>query len=326
MKARQKEKDGCYDLIQAPSRLGVRKILDVARDCADLIVGGEVVVSVRTHGDQRIVDGGDFNEEQQQTIINLVHDIRSFKGGVRSIIDAGLNLNAHYNGYTPLGRAILRMDFELVIEMLEAGADPRIPISTQAEGNGRHFFSNRALHEAANRFAGDEAIGRLVAAGADPNQVDHNGAFALNYTLPHTELVHAFALIRFGADIHRLDSRGFTLLEHAISYGSPEMVRMLLELGMSPAARPDGAATPLHLACHRLNKLSTKGEHRIVSDLLEFGANPQAIGPDGETPLSMSKRGSHHWSIMMAFVSRARLKGRVLGEAKAQPKPARSRA
>jgi ankyrin repeat protein len=63
--------------------------------------------------------------------------------------------------------------------------------------------------------------------------------------------------------------------------GSPELVRLLLKAGASPAGRSDGNSTALHIA-------AAAGDWESVDILLEAGADVTARNDKGQTPLHVA--------------------------------------
>lgn len=251
-------------------------------------------------------------------MLDLIRDIRSFRGRVQEIVDAGLNINAYYAGYTLIGRAIIQQQFEMAKELVAVGASlfGRIIVAE----NASDIFSDLVLHESANRHAPDEFLEYLSEAGADPNQIDYRNSLALSYTLVSHDTRVAKTLIRLGADPRRVDWDGNTLLHHAVSYGSSTMLRFLLEQGLDPniPVKTNGG-TLLHEACRRFNlSRSPLDDPHIVIDLLEFGADPQARDAQGMTPIDICRPKSLHQGMIRSFLARERL--RKAARQKAVPK------
>jgi FOG: Ankyrin repeat len=88
----------------------------------------------------------------------------------------------------------------------------------------------------------------LLAAGADPNQLDHGGASPLHQAarLGNPEVTKA--LLQGGAEVNARFGAGGLPLHFAAWSGNPEVVRLLLEHG-SEIDEPDGyGLTPLRIA------------------------------------------------------------------------------
>ena len=196
---------------------------------------------------------------------------------VRSAIASGVDVNlVGRNGVPPLVLAAAKGLQELVVLLLDAGADPKL-----ADRNG----GMTALHAAAMHGLSD-ACAKLLERGADVN-----AAFG---SPPITPLSLAFRrgqrpllgmLLAAGAapdvGIDAPDSppeqRGTTPLLYAASTGDAEMLRLLLSHGADPNRPKDDGMTPLAAAIFR-------GQLESVQALVEAGADVDQVlapGPDG---------------------------------------------
>lgn len=120
----------------------------------------------------------------------------------------------------------------------------------------------------------------LLAGGAEVGALDKDRSTPLHYAAmsPWPDL--ARALLDAGARINAQSSGGFTPLHNAALFGSPETVAFLLKNGAEPEGRSVLiGAPPLLMAV-------TRGDARTVSVLLDHRADPDALGPDGETALA----------------------------------------
>ena len=148
-------------------------------------------------------------------------------------------------------------------------AEPRAPLSISA-------------------FAGDlGGVRTILSRGAAPNAMDPDGLTPLMWAARAGRVEAIHALLQAGSDpnLHDTHGNGWTALLHAIHKGKEDAVRALVEGGArADAAAPDGT-TPLMMA-------SGYGYARIVSDLLERGADPRVVGPGGRTALTEAVGGS----------------------------------
>jgi len=93
------------------------------------------------------------------------------------------------------------------------------------------------------------------------------------------------AAIEQGARIDELDSRGNDPLIYAAMHGHPEVVECLLKHGANPNSHnPTNGFTPL-LSVYANRTLSQETRYRILSVLLESGANPNQVNDGGFTAL-----------------------------------------
>ncbi len=85
----------------------------------------------------------------------------------------------------------------------------------------------------------------------------------------------------FGANINAVSGEGYWLLKTAAEDGDVELVRQLLAAGASVDHTSTGD-TALHAA-------AAGDELKVVSALLEHGADPNAEDLDHDTPLSLAR-------------------------------------
>jgi ankyrin repeat protein len=189
-----------------------------------------------------------------------------------------------------------------------AGMAPMIDLLI-ARGVDPDFVSTprsaTALHYAAT-FGHERVVRLLVARGADPDATDIEGIRPLQYASrrgrfalvevfvqlgarPQTlhdavnadDVVEAWKLIRFGADVDAPDLAG-PPVNLAAAKGSLAMVRILVDAGANLEASGDPAkARPLHVA-------AMHGHSEIARFLISRGANPDSRDDWGRTPLMVA--------------------------------------
>ncbi len=138
-----------------------------------------------------------------------------------------------------------------------------------------------ALHSAARN--GDvEAIGALLAAGADPGAQAKDGLTPLHVAAQEGQAAAIAALLDGGADPGaRAYEYGLTPLHAAASEGHAAAIAALLAAGADPGAREDEYGhTPLHEAARY-------GHAAAIAALLDGGADAGAKDKDGDTPFDL---------------------------------------
>jgi trehalose utilization protein len=143
---------------------------------------------------------------------------------------------------TPLHQAILRRQTAIAHLLLESGADPNRPDSSE----------RTPLHLAVERGEA-ELIPVLIARGAVPNHLDRVGWTPLHHAAAKNDLACADALLAGGADPMTLSERGGTALHEAAASGDEAMLRLLLNHGVDPAHRAQSGVTALDVAREAAN-------------------------------------------------------------------------
>ena len=144
-----------------------------------------------------------------------------------------------------------------------------------------------ALIDAA-RAQDADTVRALLAAGADANAVQTDGATALHWAAYRDDLHTADLLIGAGADVDAANELGATALWLAAGNGSPAMVGRLLDAGAQPNAALAEGETPLMTA-------SRTGNAAAVRLLLAAGADANAVERSrGQTALMWAVAQGHH--------------------------------
>lgn len=190
-------------------------------------------------------------------------------------------VNASIGGYTPLHYAVLGQSVEMVRMLLQFGADPHASIYPY-----RGAASSFAIAEERGYEEIAAALHGWRAAVESPRERPN----------PHEDL---FAAIRRGDTdflqarharqslVPPRDDRGW-LLQVAVEADRPEVLEMLLDLGLDPDARVEvGDADQIEFSWGMpLYACARTGKHEMAKMLLERGADPNAAVYASGTPLS----------------------------------------
>ena len=217
-------------------------------------------------------------------------------GTVAGCIEGGADLDARFDyrlggatqpdGSTPLHFASAwARDPAIVSLLVQAGADV----------NARDGSGGSPLHSAARSTEDPAMIVALIEAGAELEVWTGRGYHGDDGLTPLHEAVMGgrpsvvAALLAAGANVHARDREdGPTPLHDAVT---PEVVGLLLEAGADIGARArylrhpvrgSRDMTPLHAAAKR-------GNPAVFIDLLEAGADPDALDWDGKTPMDYAR-------------------------------------
>jgi uncharacterized protein len=161
-------------------------------------------------------------------------------------LGAPVNSDAWLEG-TAVHLAVKAGSFGAVLRLLEAGANPNIPLTIER---------TTPLMSAAHAGL-DDMVSLLCKHGADVNAQDRNGLTALAYCC-----------------------KG--LPAEVATHQRVKIARMLLAAGARPAAGPGPATTELHLACAGFNLLF--GDE-LIAVLLAAGSSPLIRTAEGKLPI-----------------------------------------
>ena len=213
---------------------------------------------------------------------------------VQSLIDRGADPNAFCKGcdehdhdvkWTPLHAAIYKEHRDIVLLLLEAGADTET----------RSSRNKTALYMATSRGCAD-IVRQLISHGADLNaECEDLGMYynVVMWTPLHGALRNGIPLIarmllEHGANPNAPDNLDRTALHLASSLGQIADIKLLLEHGANVDVRDKDGYTPLHKAAYHLNL-------QVVVVLLNCGSDPHSRNNKGETPIQLGKARRPSW-------------------------------
>ncbi|MGB0681537.1 MAG: ankyrin repeat domain-containing protein [Magnetovibrionaceae bacterium] len=220
----------------------------------------------------------------------------------------GAEVNAVLDdGWTPLMQAAYGGLGELVVLLIEAGADV---------GPRENRFGNTALIWAA-RAADPVSIRAILSAGADPDEADtKDGLTPLIHAAGNSRPTRLFAveaLIEAGAQVNKSADDGFTPLMSAARIGDGSVVSALLGAGADADARSEDGRSALTLATSTGNASLVRllldrevtvlgsdvlaavdsGEREALARLLEAGGPVDARDGSGQTALMRAAKIGH---------------------------------
>jgi serine/threonine-protein phosphatase 6 regulatory ankyrin repeat subunit B len=145
--------------------------------------------------------------------------------------------------------------------------------------------------ESALRRGNSAEVATLLAAGADPNRVDEEGATPLIQALGAREdeadiLAMTRALLGAGARINDVGSAGVTALMTAVAFTGPGPVNLLLQQGASIDVQSTGASDNgegVEPGMTALMVAAGWGHEEIAVLLLGAGADPTIVDEAGKT-------------------------------------------
>lgn len=156
---------------------------------------------------------------------------------------------------------------------------------------------NNALLVAARRLDA-KSLKAALDAGADVNvkseRFYRRGDTAISYVLvreakdlraPDGYNECARLLIKAGADMKDMKSRGMPLLHYAAQMAAPDVVQMMLEAGLDVNAKVDECPKNGRSGCTPLFFAARRSDAAVAELLISRGADVQAVSVKGETPL-----------------------------------------
>ena len=210
---------------------------------------------------------------------------------------AGIN-GRDGRGWTPLHWAIVADDWDLVRELIEAGADISLGSQQNALEIAKLMNSETKLIEVFIDAKGVDAIVRdgwtalmhaardghtevvklLIDNGADLNHKNNGGVTALRTAAREGRTEVVKLLIDNGADQNIKDVDGWTALMYAAWNGSTEVVKLLIDNGADLNHKNNFGETALMYA-------SIYGHTEVVKLLVDNGADMNIKDVDGWTAL-----------------------------------------
>ena len=209
---------------------------------------------------------------------------------VRDLVQLGADVNGTAgDGQTPLGRAILENNVEMIRTLAEVGADVY------------HHDDDGSSHVC---FAADndrlDAIRILSELGVDINTPMDDGRTPVFIAAQHGNVGAIEVLCDLGADANAPKYDGRTPLFMAAQNGHSDAVRALAKLGANVHTTDEDRDTPLHIAAHG-------GAVRVIQELIHHGADIHCRDREGCAPLYVACLGGHVGAIRALIGMRANI-------------------
>lgn|GEM_PF-2795069 len=237
------------------------------------------------------------------------------------LIENGADVNhADEDGTTALHRAVLLRNTELVANLLERGADPRLlsrqygtPLSLALKNPKssleKVFIDRGVLVSVFDLAAGglNVRLTRLLEKTPDLiNERDSQRSTPLHYSAICGNVACMKSLLAADADVSAKDKFGNTALHYAVSSrhdsrtGS-QLVQALISSRADPNSQNLNAETPLHIATRKINSsdrgpVLVDGAIQVVAKLIELGAEVNAIDSKENTPLHNAAANGMQWT------------------------------
>ena len=176
--------------------------------------------------------------------------------------------------YSPLINAVRSHNLALCRQLVLNGADVNEQITLGAT----------ALHMACMVPAEEGIMEFLLSNNANPEIENVQESTPLMVACRVFSFANAELLLKYGANVDHADSKGHTVLFHAVRNGNPRnLVKYLCANGANANVVDTAGETPLLFACR-------EGDARSASILLEHGANMNYVTTDGQlnSPILLS--------------------------------------
>jgi ankyrin repeat protein len=177
------------------------------------------------------------------------------------------------------------------MELLQAALNGDVTEIRRLVANGRNVNERDADGDAALHYAAlnghVEAIKALVQLGADKDAKTVGGQTPLHWAAQNGHVEAIKALEQLGAQIDVQAANGETPLKTSIRVGHHQAAQVLRELERTARARKEAAEQAERTAAGRGSVETTAAaSQRVVEALLAGGANVEALGGEGHSPLS----------------------------------------
>lgn len=215
---------------------------------------------------------------------------------VLALLKDGADPNSQLNYGAPINLAAALGPPEIVVVLLDAGADPRM----------RGFGGASPLH-AAVLSRQPEIIKILLDRGAEINALDNLGRTPLlTYASSSAHDISVLkVLLKAGANPNAAEQPAdISVLDYIAIQGNADEAELLVLAGANVNARDIlSGKTPLHFATDCCS--ATGGNYDVVRSLLAHGADVNARDINGFTPLSYVRRCAPNSGLLIDILTKA---------------------
>jgi ankyrin repeat protein len=135
----------------------------------------------------------------------------------------------------------------------------------------------------------EEAVELLLQAGADPNIANLNGRVPIHHSTSSRDVKITGLLLKYGANLDiRKPYQNKTSLHVAAQDCYFDIAELLLEYGADPNILDDNGNTPLHFAANGSSFPYERG--RVIKALLSHGADANKRNKNDEIPLDFARK------------------------------------
>jgi len=290
--------------------------------CLPLTAAADVFAAIRGNDLARLkaLSPAELTQRDKSGVTPLLYaSAMGSPEGMKILVAAGADVNAADNGgSTPLlwaacdparvsillanganvktktkgGRTAL-----MAASACESGVESvRLMVAKGADINAVAEDRQTAMLEAAF-FGGPRVMRALLEAGAKPDDADGGGFTVLMGAVGWSDVGLVRMLLANGAKVNAANTfagkvvhgdialKQLTPLMMAVPFGTPEMVKTLLDAGAEVNAKDSRGITPLAFAV-----ASTRQDARVVRMLLEKGADISVVSEAGETALDWARK------------------------------------
>ena len=227
---------------------------------------------------------GDLDKFFQQKNEPLSAIITMQASGVKDILSEKIGVTDIF-GWTLLHYAAIRLDKEVVEELLKKGANPKA--KDLAERTPLHYAIDAANPNDETDKRLKAVVSVLIEYGADTELRGRDGIGALHCAARNSSAAVTNQLLEAGAYVNIQDNARRTPLHWAAYKGSVEVIKILLRKGADKGARDDYGRIPLHLA-------AVAGEAGAMKELLDpANVEKDSRDRDDRTPLHLAAIQGH---------------------------------